>query len=195
MSLRLLVFLGSTREGRMGENVAKCVINMLREKEHQADLVDPLIMQDGHIHQPLHFMKNQAEAPEWMKTTHASIQAASGFVIVTPEYNSTLPPALTSIMDHFPPASYRHKPCAIVTYSMGSFGGIRSAAAARPFLAELGLVSLPSVCVIPQVVGKFDSEGVCTDDRIQKNLAKVVSEIQWYAEAMEEKKKVCGVPS
>lgn len=23
----------------MGENVAKCVINMLREKEHQADLV------------------------------------------------------------------------------------------------------------------------------------------------------------
>ena len=43
--------------------------------------------------------------------------------IVTPEYNCSLPPALTNLLDHFPPASFRHKPATIAAYSMGPFGG------------------------------------------------------------------------
>ncbi len=42
-----------------------------------------------------------------------------GIVLVSAEYNATIPPALTNLLDHFPPASYRHKPCSIVTYSLG----------------------------------------------------------------------------
>ena len=30
------------------------------------------------------------------------------FVIVTAEYNCSLPPALTNLLDYFPPASFRH---------------------------------------------------------------------------------------
>ena len=43
--------------------------------------------------------------------------------IVTPEYNCSLPPALTNLLDHFPPASFRHKPATIAAYSMGPWGG------------------------------------------------------------------------
>lgn len=46
---------------------------------------------------------------------------SSGLVLVSAEYNATAPPALTNLLDHFPPASYRHKPCSIVTYSLGKF--------------------------------------------------------------------------
>ena len=50
-------------------------------------------------------------------------QESDGFLIVTPEYNCSLPPALTNLLDHFPPASFRHKPASIAAYSMGPFGG------------------------------------------------------------------------
>ena len=86
-----------------------------------------------------------------MLDTHQKIKDATGFVIVTAEYNCSLPPALTNLLDHFPLPSYRHKPASIASYSMGSLGGTRAAALARPFLSELGMVTLPSVVLIPTV--------------------------------------------
>jgi len=47
------------------------------------------------------------------------IKDCNGMVVVTPEYNATLPPALTAFMDNFSPASYCHKPAALACYSMG----------------------------------------------------------------------------
>ena len=65
-----------------------------------------------------------------MLDTHQKIKDATGFVIVTAEYNCSLPPALTNLLDHFPLPSYRHKPASIASYSMGSLGGTRAAALA-----------------------------------------------------------------
>lgn len=39
MSLKFLVFLGSSREGRLGENVAKCVVKKLQALSHQAEMI------------------------------------------------------------------------------------------------------------------------------------------------------------
>ena len=78
--------------------------------------------------------KDQSQAPQWMLDTHKVIQESQGsviisespdfllgnlldtaysaisrrFVIVTAEYNCSLPPALTNLLDYFPPASFRH---------------------------------------------------------------------------------------
>nr|XP_045596203.1 uncharacterized protein LOC123756862 [Procambarus clarkii] len=192
--LRLLVFLGSTREGRQGEKIANYVVKCLQQRSHDVELIDPLKLgSDGHVHQPLHFRRDQSSAPDWMVATNAKIKEANAFVIVTPEYNCALPPALTSTMNQYPPDSYRHKPCAIVCYSMGQFGGVRAAAFARPFLSELGMISTPSVCAIPQVQGKFSDEE-CTDERIKKNLDKLLDEIQWYGAAISQKIKADGIP-
>ena len=53
-------------------------------------------------------------------------------MLVSAEYNCTIPPALT----------YRHKPCSVMTYSMGNFGGCRARVALLPFISELGMVNL-----------------------------------------------------
>ncbi|KAK8391888.1 hypothetical protein O3P69_017482 [Scylla paramamosain] len=195
MSLKFLVFLGSTREGRLGENVAKCVVKKLQALSHQAEMIDPLSLEmDGHLRQPLHFRPDQSQAPEWMKETNGKIQAADGLVVVTPEYNCALPPALTATMDQFPPASYKHKPCGIVSYSVGSFAGVRAAALARPFLSELGMISVPQGCSISEVQGKFTEEGECSDERTDKRLAKLVNELVWYGSAIASKKEKDGLP-
>ncbi len=78
-----------------------------------------------------------------------SCRNADGIVLVSAEYNATLPPALTNLLDHFPPASYRHKPCSLVTYSMGNFGGCRAHVALLPFVNELGMVNRRNIATSP----------------------------------------------
>ena len=74
------------------------------------------------VRTPFHFMsaEQRASAPEWMTTLMKQIEEAHGFVLVSPEYNSTLSPALTNTLDYFPPSAYRHKPVSIITYSLGN---------------------------------------------------------------------------
>ncbi len=62
-------------------------------------------------------------------------------MLVSSEYNGTIPPALTNLLDHFPPVSYRHKPCSVVTYASGGWGGCRARVAMLPFITELGMVT------------------------------------------------------
>jgi NAD(P)H-dependent FMN reductase len=53
------------------------------------------------------------------------LKAADGFVIVSAEYNHSIPAALKNILDYFQ-SEYLYKPSAIVTYSAGPFGGVRA---------------------------------------------------------------------
>lgn len=71
------------------------------------------------VTQPLHFMKDKSAAPSWLLEANEEIKSADGFVVVLSEYNCGIPPALSTMMNSFPPASYRHRPCSVVTYSMG----------------------------------------------------------------------------
>lgn len=71
------------------------------------------------LRQPLHFMKDRSAAPSWLISANQDLEEADGFCVVLSEYNCGIPPALSNMMDHFPPSSYRHRPCSIVTYSMG----------------------------------------------------------------------------
>ena len=73
------------------------------------------------LRQPIHFMKDpENEAPAWLKEAHEEVKTASGFIILSAEYNCGVPPALSNMLDHFPPPSFRHRPAAIITYSMGT---------------------------------------------------------------------------
>merc|ERR1719228_2228194 len=125
----------------------------------EPSLLDPKVINAPIITQPMHFMSD--------------------------EYNSTLPPGLTNILDYFPLNIYRHKPASIVTYSMGPFGGARAQAMARPFLSELGMVTLPSVVALPQVQNAGIAEdGETENERILKSTEKVVKELVWYINAI-----------
>jgi NAD(P)H-dependent FMN reductase len=56
------------------------------------------------------FMTKPAEIPAAMTAMGEVIKAADAYLIVTPEYNHSLPPALTSMMGHFGGSSYANKP-------------------------------------------------------------------------------------
>jgi NAD(P)H-dependent FMN reductase len=68
---------------------------------------------------PLHHYQDQSKAPAWLVETGKKIQEADSIVVVSAEYNHSIPPALSNMVDHFPLSFFGFKPSGIVCYSMG----------------------------------------------------------------------------
>jgi NAD(P)H-dependent FMN reductase len=191
MSLNLVIIFGSVRSDRQGIKAARFVHRQLAERGHAATLVDPM-----EYRLPLldRMYKEYAPgtAPEQLERLAALYRAADGFVIVTAEYNHSAPPALVNLLDHFL-EEYFFRPAAIVSYSGGSFGGVRAASHLRDMLAELGMASIPSQFPIPKVQAAFDEAGVPADPAYLRRFNRFASELEWYAEALK-KARQAGVP-
>jgi len=198
-SHKVLVILSTVRDGRQGAKVGQAVMKHLASMTSlHAEILDPMTIDAPLLKQPLHFMPDQSAAPSWMTDTLAKLKESAGFVIVSAEYNCTIPPALTNLLDHFPLSAYRHKPASIVTYSMGPFGGVRGTVALRPFLSELGMVILPSTVSIPTIQNSGITEEGSTveNERVDKNMKKLCGELEWYVQALETHKTSSnGVPN
>merc|ERR1712086_713279 len=70
------------------------------------------------IRTPHHFIES-GKAPEGMEVMAKTIQEADCYLVITPEYNHSLPPALSGLMGHFAGSNYAYKPSGIITYSPG----------------------------------------------------------------------------
>lgn len=182
MKLNLLVLYGSVRSTRQGIKAARFVANQCRARGHEVFLVDPLEF-------PLPLLDKMYKeyppggAPELLERLAARVKAADAYVIVSGEYNHTIPPALSNLLDHFL-EEYFYKSSAIVCYSAGAFGGVRAAIALRAMLAELGMSSIPSIFPIPRVQDAFEEDGAPIDAAYERRIVKFLDELEWYARAL-----------
>jgi chromate reductase len=97
----------------------------------------------------------------------ARIKAADGLLIVTPEYNYSIPGVLKNAIDWAsrpPEQPFDGKPIGLMGASMGTHGTSRAQYHLRQCFVFLnGLVmNLPEV-MIPQAQNKFDAEGKLND--------------------------------
>jgi NAD(P)H-dependent FMN reductase len=184
MSLNIVVFYGSVRSARQGIKAARFIVSQCRERGHEVQLIDPL-------EYPLPLLDKMYkeydpdEAPEVLRTLARLAIAADAYIVVSGEYNHTVPPALTNLMDHFL-EEYFWKPSAIVCYSAGPFGGVRAAMTLRAMLAEMGMSSIPSLLPIPGVQDAFKDDGTPVDENYVQRAARFLTELEWYAHAMKE---------
>ncbi len=187
MKLNMLVFYGSVRRNRQGIKAARFVLNELEARGHQPELIDPMEYRLPLLDR-MYKEYAQGEAPEELETLAQKIKAADAFVVVSGEYNHSIPPALTNLMDHFL-EEYFFRPSAIVSYSAGAFGGVRAAMQLRAFLAEIGTVSIPSLFPIPRVQEAFDEQGNPTNPKTRSYIQTFLNELEWYALAIKEGNK------
>ena len=117
------------------------------------------------------------------------IKAADAFIIVSGEYNHSIPPALSNLLDHFL-EEYFWRPSAIVCYSAGAFGGVRAAMQLRAMLGELGTPSIPSLLPIPAVQEAFDDEGRPRDAVYHQRAEGSLTSWKWYARALKAARQV-----
>lgn len=189
--LRLVVVYGSVRTERKGIRAARFVVRELEKRGHHADLVDPLEF-DLPLLDRTYSEYDEGEAPKPLERLAELYRATDAFVFVSGEYNHGLPPALKNLIDHFL-HEYFWRPAGIVTYSMGSFGGVRAAVHLRAVLGEVGLVTIPSMQPIPKVSQAFEEDGTPKDESYEKRIAKFFGELCWYARALKAA-RADGVP-
>jgi NAD(P)H-dependent FMN reductase len=182
VTLNIPVILGSVRRDRIGLRVALYAAGALRERAHEVTLIDP-------VEHPLPLLDRmykeytRGQAPAVLEGLAGIVRQADAYVIVSAEYNHSVPPALSNLLDHFL-EEYFFKPSAIVCYSAGSFGGVRAAMQLRAMLAEMGMSSIPSILPFPKAHELLDQEGRPTGDRPGKAGDRFFDELEWYARAL-----------
>ena len=192
-TLRVMIFLGSGRDGRMGERVAQLVRRKLESKKVEISFIDPLTLALPIVTQPIQFIKDPTPVPDVLKKFHEKILKSDAYFLVSAEYNGAICPGLTNCIDYFPPASYSHKPFAIVTYSMGPFGGMIAGSTLRQVISVLGGFPIPGSLVIPEVHKAVSEDGV-GNERVEKKSEQMVDMLLWYTEAIKNHKETNPLP-
>ncbi len=160
----VLVFLGSVRDSapprprRLGARVAQACQARLTAAGHRAELIDPLQIDRSGPFKP-HFAYARGQAPAALEALARRIAEADGYVMVSPEYNHSLSPALADLLNHFGASRFGFKPSLIVTYSAGQWGGARAAVSMRTFLAELGCLPVSAMIHVPKAHEVFAEDG------------------------------------
>lgn len=123
--MNIAIIIGSTRPGRIGEQVARWVLEQSQAREDATfELVDLKDFDLDLLNEPTvpGAAKRQYENPKTRRWSE-KIDEFDGYVFVTPEYNHGVPAALKNAFDVLYP-EWTHKGIAFVGY--GSDSGVRA---------------------------------------------------------------------
>jgi NAD(P)H-dependent FMN reductase len=132
--------------------------------------------------------KEMPSPPSKIKSLQNTVKDSDGYMPITPEYNHSTSSALKNTLDYFL-EEYFFKPSAIVSYSVGRFGGINACQHLRQIFVELSSPSIPSSLAIPYVQNVFDKEGNLTDIQYEQPAKRFLDEFGWYLEAFANQRK------
>ncbi|HVS46371.1 MAG TPA: NAD(P)H-dependent oxidoreductase [Verrucomicrobiae bacterium] len=191
-SLLVPVIYGSVRSERQGIKAARFMVTALRERGCTPVLIDPLEKRLPLLDR-MYKEFEPGQAPAVMEELAQLYRKADGFCVVSGEYNNGIPPALKNLLDHFL-EEYFWRPAGIVCYSGGRWGGMRAAMQLRMSLAEMGMVTIPSLLPFPIVGDIFEDDGTPKQPWIAKVTAGFLDEFVWYMHALR-KQRADGVPN
>lgn len=213
-ALKCVLFLGSARSAppfwgglpnRTGDRVLKYVEkgvaahNASNDDKLALEIVDPLqfpsctnlLINNGN---PTYYAtRDTTTLPEDLQKLIKLVEGADCFLIVTPEYNHSLPPALTAMMNQVGCSKYANKVSGCVCYSgfSSAGGGTRAAVALRPYLSELGCLPVSKQVSIPHASKVIDEEGEWVGehkDGAAKTLGTMLEQVSYFASALSAKK-------
>ena len=187
---KLLVIIGSTRPTR----AADLVVPWLTEKvsQHQAfdaEIVDlrdwPLPIFAEHFGTIGDFSDPTYSEPV-VKAWNAKIKGADAFVIVTPDYNHSVPGGLKNAIDSvWVSFGFRNKPVACVSYAGGQTGGVRAIEHLAHVFIEAEAAPIRNSVVIPYVRDGFDEAGQPRNPVLNAAADIMLDDLAWWSAALE----------
>ncbi|HEX8137274.1 MAG TPA: NADPH-dependent FMN reductase [Pyrinomonadaceae bacterium] len=169
------VILGTVRQGRASEHVARFVFDEIKKREGvQSEFIDIGDLQ-----------LSVTDAGEAIKDAQfsATVARADALVIVTPEYNHGYPGMLKHALDTNL-KEYIHKAVGICGVSAGGFGGTRVVENLLPVMRELGLVTIFWDGNFSGAHKLFDAEGKLLDNSYVGRIDKFLKELIWMAKVL-----------
>lgn len=179
--MKLMVILGSVREGRAGEKVANWITGVVgQDNRFELDYVDPRNLDLPFYDEPASpfamASRNQEYANPAGRAWADRVGSADAFILVTPEYNHGYPAVLKNALDWVGP-EWNNKPVGLVGYSYQGVAGARSVEQLRQVVVELGLIQIANSVHIFPAREAFDDNGQPKNPEYAKNLSGLLSNI------------------
>lgn len=155
----ILVILGTIRPNGNGHRVANWFMkNVASVQNGTFELVDlrdfPLPLFADAVNPSMR--EGTHENPEVQKWLD-KVNAADGYIFITPEYNHSYSSALKNALD-YPFKEWHNKPVGFVGYGAVA-GGARAVEHLRQVVAELAMYDIREQILIPEVWATFDEQG------------------------------------
>ena len=167
------VILGTTRQGRQSEDVARFLVEQIDQRQDiETELID---------------IRNLTiatdDAGETIKDPQfsATMERSDGLIIVVPEYNHGYPGLLKHVLDTCL-KEYIHKAVGLCGVSAGPFGGTRVIQNLLPVMRELGLVTIFYDLNFSNVQNLFDESGTLIDKPTYiRRMERFMDELVWMS--------------
>ena len=184
MSSRILVFYGSYRSDRMGIRLAHFLVERLRRRGCDIELIDAKAVNLPMLDR-MYKEYPKGEAPERLEKLAGQIRDADGFVFITGEYNWGIQPGLKNLTDHFL-EEWFWRPAAIASYSAGRFSGARAATAWHGTLSEMGMVVISSTIAAGPIAQTLSADGKPIGEggkALAQAFPRFADDLAWWIEA------------
>ncbi|MFF4207987.1 NADPH-dependent FMN reductase [Streptomyces sp. NPDC001796] len=192
---KLVIIVGSVREGRFGPVVASWVADQARahggfdvEVIDLADVEVPLALPA----MPPKFAGDDYPRPAGMEPLTSALEGADAFVIVTPEYNHSYPASLKAAIDwHF--THWTAKPVAFVSYG-GAAGGRHAVLHLENVLTELHAVTIRDGLAFPNYFTAW-RDGQPLDPEAPGYAKTLLDQLTWWAGALRTAREAAPYPA
>jgi NAD(P)H-dependent FMN reductase len=172
--LRVAVVIGSNREGRFGDIVARWFIRTVAAIDGlDLDIID---LADLDLHTSI-----RATTPPTIRDISTRVADADAFVFITPEYNHSYPASIKAFIDHHV-EEWSGKAVGFVSYG-GIAGGLRSVEALRLVFASLNAVTVRNTVSFANAWNQF-VDGDPVYEGANAAAESLVNQIKWWGHAL-----------
>jgi NAD(P)H-dependent FMN reductase len=175
---KILAFAGSTRTESFNKKLVKIAAEAARKAGADVTLIDlrdfPMPLYDGDL-------EARDGQPEHAKKLKQLMLGHHGFLISSPEYNSSLPAVLKNSIDWVsrpvpgepPLVAFTDKTGALMSASPGQLGGLRCLVHLRAILGNINVCVIPDQVAVPRAHEAFNADGSLKDAKQQASIEKL----------------------
>jgi len=172
--IRIAIVKGSVRSGNFTSKAVALVVDELqRLKVGGVDVIDPAELDLAFPGMP--------EGHSRAEDLRATIKAATGVILATPEYHGTFSSVMKLVIENMGfPSVLAGKPVALLGVAAGSIGAIKALEHLRGVVSHIGGIVLPGSISVAGVRNHFDEEGRVTDEKIEASIRSVATNLLDY---------------
>ena len=179
----IIIISGTNRPGSNTRKVATHVEQAYKDQGIPVQILD-LAELPPEIFQPAAYEKS----PDSFKRFIDTILMADGLVVVTPEYNGSIPGVLKYFIDMLPfPQSFEQRPVCFVGLAAGLWGAMRPTEQLQQIFAYRNGLVFPERVYVPGVNNQIDQNG-SLNPAVQKNFRQQAAKFVRFVEKNREKK-------
>jgi len=175
---KILAFAGSTRTDSYNKKLVKISSTGATEAGADVTIIDlrdfPMPIYDGDLEQKDGLPSNARKLKDLMLIHQ-------GFLISSPEYNSSISAVFKNMIDwtsrqsegEIPLACFKNKVAGIMSASPGMLGGLRGLVHVRSILGNIGIIVLPDQIAIAKAHEAFNEDDTLKDKKQEEQVKKI----------------------